>query len=67
MKKLYELCFKMWTPADWSKNGREIMNDETLYYGEFPRQKGEHLKELYESKGYEVFGFRYYEAVVFTD
>lgn len=67
MKKLYKLCFMMWTPADWSKDGRDIMNEEALYYGELPQQKGDRLKEQYEEMGYEVFGFHYYEAVIFTD
>lgn len=67
MKKLYKLCFMMWTPADRSKDGRDVMNEEALYYGEFPQQKGDCIKVYYEHMGYEVFDFNYYEAVIFTD
>ena len=67
MKKLYNLCFMMWTPAECSKDGRDINNEEVLYYGEFPQKKGERLKVLYEKQGYEVFSFHYYEAIILTD
>lgn len=62
MKKLYKLCFLMWT-----KEGRDIMKEEALYYGEFPKEKGNRIKKLYVEMGYEVFAFYYYEATIHTD